>query len=324
MSAVTARIGTLQRKAPLVQLAVLVGLFVYGSWTIAGFTESQSVRSMLVLAALLGFAAAGQTLVILIGALDFSVPGLIVLGAVMISELCGSQGWPFLPAFLLVVLICGLTGTAVGYSCHRWQISPIIVTLGVSAIAAGAVQVWTNSDLTGAPPGFLTDLVAANGTTFGFSISPIVVIWILFTIAMAVFLHRTRFGRKVYATGANPYAAEFALVKTRRVWTALFCVSAVLSGIVGVLLAGFSGADATLGDPYLFQGLTAVIVGGTAFMGSRGDYTYTAIGALILTVLTTIFVGLGWSLGIQQIIFGALILVVVAGYGRETRLRDRI
>ena len=65
---------------------------------------------------------------------------------------------------------------------------------------------------------------------------------------------------------------------------------------VGVLLAGFAGADQTLGDPYLFSGLTAVIVGGTTFMGARGDYTHTVIGALILTVLTTILGLAGFAL----------------------------
>jgi ribose transport system permease protein len=94
--------------------------------------------------------------------------------------------------------------------------------------------------------------------------------------------------------------------------------------MVGVLLAGFAGADQTLGDPYLFSGLTAVIVGGTTFMGARGDYTHTVIGALILTVLTTILVGKGYDQADQQIIFGLLILLVVASYGRERRLRDRV
>jgi ribose transport system permease protein len=100
--------------------------------------------------------------------------------------------------------------------------------------------------------------------------------------------------------------------------------SAVLSALVGVLLAGFSGADPGLGEPYLFQGLTAVIVGGTVFMGARGDYTHTVVGALILTELTTIMVGRGYDTNRQQIIFGVLILLVVAGYGRDRRLRDRV
>lgn len=324
MSTIVTTLRTWQRRGPLLQLVALVVLFVYGTATIAGFAQEQSIRSMLVLASLLGLAAAGQTLVILIGGLDFSVPGLIVLGATVISQLCGSKGWAFLPAFLVVLVVCGLTGAFVGYVCHRFRITPIIATLATGVLASGGVLVWTSGELTGTAPAFLSDLVAANGTTFGLSISPIVVIWIAFTIVMAVVLHRTRIGRRIYATGASPRAAELALVRTRAVWTGLFSVSAMLSGVVGVLLAGFAGADASLGDPYLFQGLTAVIVGGTAFMGTTGDYTYTAIGALILTVLTTIFVGFGWSVAIQQMIFGLLILVVVAGYGRETRLRDRV
>ena len=100
--------------------------------------------------------------------------------------------------------------------------------------------------------------------------------------------------------------------------------SACLSALTGCLLAGFAGADQTVGDPYLFSSLTAVIVGGTTFMGARGDYTHTVVGALILTVLTTILVGKGYGQADQQIVFGVLILLVVAGYGRERRLRDRV
>jgi ribose transport system permease protein len=108
------------------------------------------------------------------------------------------------------------------------------------------------------------------------------------------------------------------------VWTAVFAASALCSALVGILLAGFAGADQSLGDPYLFQGLTAVIVGGTTIMGARGDYTHTVIGALILTELTTILVGKGYETADQQIIFGVLILIVVAGYGRDKRIRDRV
>jgi ribose transport system permease protein len=279
---------------------------------------------MLVLAALLGLAATGQTLVVIIGALDFSVPGMIVLGATVISELCGSHGWPFVPALLVVLVLCATAGGLVGWACHRFAVSPIIATLGVSAIALGGVQVWTHAQITGAAPAFLTDFVAPNGTTAGLPVSPVVVFWGALAIVLAVVLHRTRVGRWIYATGANPRAAQLALVDTGRVWTGLFAASAMTSGVVGVLLAGFAGADQTLGDPYLFQGLTAVIVGGTAFMGARGDYTHTVLGALILTELTTILVGLGYDLPRQQIVFGLLILLVVAGYGRQPQLRNRV
>ena len=313
-----------QRRFPVVQLVALVALFVYGAETIAGFSAQTSVDSMLVLAALLGLAALGQTLVLILGGLDLSVPGHIVMGAIVVSQLYGSHGWSGPLAIAFVVLAAAVLGAATGWICHRWRIQPLIVTLGVGAISAGAAVAWTQGRLTGTAPHFLTTLTSASGTTFGLRVPPVAVIWAAVAVVMAVVLHRTVAGRKLYATGANPRAAALARIDTQRVWIVVFAASAALSAVVGCLLAGFAGADQTIGDPYLFSALTAVIVGGTSFMGARGDYTHTVVGALILTVLTTVLVGKGYSQADQQIIFGVLILLVVAGYGRDRRLRDRV
>lgn len=318
------RVLGLQRRFPLVQLFALVALFLYGAQTIAGFSAQTSVDSMLVLAALLGLAALGQTLVLILGGLDLSVPGHIVMGAILVSELYGKNGWSAPLAIGFAVVAAATLGAITGWICHRWRIQPLIVTLGVGAISAGAVVAWTHGQLTGTAPQFLTKLTTATGTTFGIQIPPVVVIWGVVAVLLALFLHRTVAGRKLYATGANPRAAALARIDTKRVWIGVFAVSAAMSALVGCLLAGFAGADQTIGDPYLFSGLTAVIVGGTTFMGARGDYTHTVVGALILTVLTTILVGKGYSQADQQIIFGVLILLVVAGYGRDRRLRDRV
>ncbi len=122
-------------------------------------------------------------------------------------------------------------------------------------------------------------------------------------------------------TGTRPITRS---ISTRRVWTATFAFSAVASVLVGVLIGGFAGtADSALGDPYLFQSVVAVIVGGTVF-GGPGDYTRTCVGALFLTVLTTVLVGHGASAAEEEIIYGAIILIAVAVYGRQRRLRDRL
>jgi ribose transport system permease protein len=309
---------------PLIQLLALVALFVYGAASIDGFTAQTSIDSMLVLAALLGLAAAGQTLVLILGGLDLSVPGFIVAGGILVSQLSGGDHWPAAAAIGFVILATGAMGVATGWICHRWRIQPLVVTLGMGALASGGVLAWTRGRLTGSAPPFLTNISSAVGRTFGIGIPPIVVIWAIVAIVFAVVLHRTAAGRRLYLTGANPRAAALARIDTQRVWIAVFAVSAMLSGLVGVLLAGFAGADQTIGDPYLFEGLTAVIVGGTTFLGARGDYSHTVVGALILTVLTTILVGKGYDQADTQIIFGVLILIVVAGYGRERRIRDRI
>ncbi len=314
----------LQRRAPMLQLLALVALFLYGAATIEGFSSEITVDSMLVLAALLGLAALGQTLVLILGGIDFSVPGHIAMGAIVVSELYGARHWSAPLAIALVAVAAGVLGAATGWICHRWRIQPLIVTLGIGAISAGAAIAWTQGHLTGAAPPFLTTLTTATGTTFGLAVPPVVALWALVAAAVALLLHRTTQGRRLYATGANPRAAALARIDTKRVWVVVFALSACLSALTGCLLAGFAGADQTVGDPYLFSSLTAVIVGGTTFMGARGDYTHTVVGALILTVLTTILVGKGYSQADQQIVFGVLILLVVAGYGRERRLRDRV
>jgi ribose transport system permease protein len=324
LTAVYGRLVRVQRTIPLAQIAALVALFTYGVWTIVGFGSAQSVRSMLVLAAILGIASLGQTLVIILGGLDLSVAAFIVVGAVLVSELCGTHGWPVVGAVAFIIVVAGVFGAAVGYLSRRYGINPLILSLAAGSIAVGGCLVWTHAQFNGAAPSFLSQLTAANGKTLGAAISPIVVIWVVLAAGAAVFLHRTLPGRRLYASGANLRAADIALIPTLRVWTLVFAVSAICSALAGVVLAGFAGADQSLGDPYLFQGLTAVVVGGTTFGGRRGDYSHTVVGALIMTVLTTILVGKGYDAGDQQIIFGVIILLVIAVYGRDRRLRDRV
>jgi ribose transport system permease protein len=319
-----ARLAVTQRRFQLVQIIALVILFQWGTWTITDFATSSSIRSMLVAAAFLGLVGAGQTLVVLVGGIDFSIPAFISGGAILISQLTGSDGWGIVPALLLIVGLSLVLGAVNGYVSHRFAVPSLVVTLGMSSLITGALLVWTKGAATGVAPSFLSHLTSVSGTTFGISVPPLVVIWAVVAVILGVGLRRTIAGRRLYATGANPIAAELSLVRTRWVWTATFALSGLLSGLLGVLVGGYTGSgNITLGDPYLFEGLAAVIVGGTAF-GARGNYWKTVLGALVLTVLSTVLVGKGYSNADQQIIFGLLILVVVAGYGRGPKLRDRI
>ncbi len=318
------RLGALQRRYQVFQLLALVILFVWGALGVTDFTSELSIKAMLVSAAFLGLAGAGQTLVVLVGGIDFSIPAFIAAGSIIISELCGSHGWSFIPACAVIIMLGFALGAANGYVSHRFTIQPLVVTLGMSSLVTGALLVWTKGAATGSAPAFLGRLTSVGGTTFGIGIPPIVVIWVVFAIVLGFGLSRTRAGRRLYATGSNPVAADLSLIRTRRVWVVTFGLSALFASLLGVLLAGYIGSgNISLGDPYLFEGLAAVIVGGTAF-GARGDYWKTVLGALLLTVLSTVLVGKGYSSADQQIIFGVLILIVVAGYGRGPRMRDRI
>jgi ribose transport system permease protein len=313
----------LQRRFPLLQMLGVIIIFLIGTATIGSWTSQANIYSMLTLAAFLGFASAGQTIVVLVGGVDLSVPAMIVLASTISSMFTGSYHWPFILALLVVIAAAAVVGGSVGFVCHYFGAEPLIVTLGVSSILTGIVQAWTGGYLTATPPAFLTRLASPSSHTFGIHFPPLVLVWVVAALLIGFGLKSTLAGRRLYATGSNPRAARFALVSTLRVWVGAFAVAAILAAITGVLLSGFAAGDESVGDPYMFESLAAVIVGGTAF-GARGDYWRTALGALLLTELTTLLIGHGFSDAVQQMLYGVVIAAVVALYGRDRRLRDRV
>jgi ribose transport system permease protein len=314
----------LQSRFPVLQLVGLAAIFIYGSATLPGLASWDSIKTILVLASLVGLASVGQTLLILMGGFDLSISGFIVAGALVVTALKDKYDWPFVVALLIAIAAAALLGALAGQICHRFQIQPLIVTLAIGVIAVGIVQTQTGGVTSGSAPGWLTRLTSPGSNTFGIDIPPLPVIWAGVAILLALFLHKTAPGRQLLATGANPRAAEYSLINTRRVWTLAFAFSAVASVLVGLLVAGFAGGvDGAMGDPYLFQSVVAVIVGGTVF-GGPGDYTRTVVGALFVTVVSIVLIGHGATAADQQIVYGVAILLAVALYGRERRLRDRI
>jgi ribose transport system permease protein len=314
-----------RRSSPILQvLSVIVLLFACGT-TITGFFSKSSLYTTLILASFLGIAAAGETLVILIGGIDLSVPS-VISGANLVVTLLAGKHWPFGLAVLFVLGCAAGVGVLNGFVTHRFRAPPLIVTLATGAMVTGATLGWTDGgQVSGSPPGWLTSFSAPIGTTFGIPIPAVIVLWAVIAAALGVVLHLSVSGRRLYATGANELAAELAGVRTERVWVGAFTVSAVASALVGIVLVGFTGqGEAGVGDPYLFLALAAVLVGGTSLVGARGDYWRTVLGALIMILVQTILVGHGAGEALQEILTGVLILLFVGVYGREKRLRDRV
>jgi ribose transport system permease protein len=317
-------LGKVQARFPVAQVVALIVIFIYGAISLPGLGSWTAIRSILVLAALVGLASGGQTLLILIGGFDLGVSGFIVAGALTVTALRSAYHLSFGVSLLLAIVGAGLLGGAAGYICHRFAINPLVVTLAMGTLAIGIVAVLNGGLVNGNSPSWLSDLAEPATRTFGLSVPPSIVIWAIVLVLFAILLHRTRLGRSLLATGANSRAADYALISTRRVWTATFAFSAIASTLVGLLIGGFAGTISDgLGDPYLFQSVVAVIVGGTVF-GGPGDYTRTCVGALFLTVLTTVLVGHGASPAVEEIVYGLIILAAIAVYGRQRRLRDRL
>lgn len=308
----------------LIAFIGVIIVFLLGTVFIPGFGSVFSVRAMLILASLLAIAALGQTLVMILGGIDLSIPFVIGFANVVFASLYGS-GMPALPAFLIVIACAAAIGALSGGLSAGLSIHPLIVTLGVGTVVQAAVQLWTRGLPTGSAPPFINDFVSLGGT-----IGPLPFPWLIpFTLALTLgcvfVLHRTVYGRRLYALGSNLKAAELALVRPVAMWTTTFALSAVFAALAGILLVGFTGSSsATVGTPYLFQTVSAVVIGGTALIGGRGGFVGTVAGAIVLVELRTLLIGLGLSEALVQSALGLLILLLVAAYGRDQHIRNLI
>jgi ribose transport system permease protein len=310
------------RVAGAILIAVL--LFALGSALIEGYSSAFSIRAMLVLACLLAVACVGQTLTIIIGGIDLSIPFVIGFANVVAAQLYGDG--------LNFVLVCAIVGVlALGIGASNGAISaglrihPLIVTLGIGTIIQGAVLVWTRGFPSGSAPEAVTKFVSIGG-----SVGPIPVPWlipsfIVLSAIIIVVLNRTPYGRRLFALGSNPRAASLALIDPLRMWIVTYALSAFFAAVAGVLLLGFTGsAYGDVGQPYLFQTIAAVVIGGTALVGGRGSFLGTVAGAVVLTQINTILIGLGLQPSLVQAALGLVIILLVSLYGREPHVRATI
>ena len=161
------RLARLQPRFPLIQLLALVAVFVYGVITLPGLGAWISIRSILVLAALVGLASCGQTLLILMGGFDLGVSGFIVAGALTSPRSRSSTTSPSPTALAIALLAARCSAAFAGYICHRFRIQPLIVTLAMGTIALGLVKVQIGGRRNGYPPQWLIDLAEPVTKTFG-------------------------------------------------------------------------------------------------------------------------------------------------------------
>ena len=267
---------------------VLYGVSVL---VIPGFGSWPSFTSLLVIASFLGLASVGQTLTILLGGIDLSIPAIIGLANVLTVRWYGA-GWNFALVVVAVLVIAAAIGALNGILSRALRTHPLLVTLGVSFVVQGCVLVYTEGETTGTVPDALMAAVSPAGTFGPIPLPLIVLVWLVLGLAVVVFEQRSIYGRYLFLTGANERAAMLALVPVLPVWIVAFALSSLFAAVAGILLAGFSGAaDAGVGQPYLFQTVAAVVVGGTALLGGQGSYLRTLAGALLITEITTFLIG---------------------------------
>jgi ribose transport system permease protein len=237
-----------------------------------------------------GVIAVGLTFVILCAEIDLSVAAIANATGIVVAYFTLQESYvnianvplPAVAAIVLALLSCAFLGLVNAVGVTVIGIPSFIMTLAMMQIGAGICALLVRGQIAYAVPGF----VAAMGAGSVEGIPWIIIVLAVFLVVGHVVLTYTRFGRYVYMVGGNREAAEYSGVNVKLVLGAVMVISAVCSGVAGMLgVAHFGSAQQNEFDGYLLDAIAAVVVGGTSLFGGRGGIGNTIIGLLILGVL---------------------------------------
>ena len=298
-----------------------VALLLGGSLLYPGFLKPSYILQQLQIAAFLGIIATGAMLVILLGEIDLSVPWTITGTAIVVISATGSSN-PVIASLAIPLGLCfgmviGLLN-AIGVAIFR--VPAMVWTLAVNAMLLGATVFYTgNSRPNGEVPWLATQ--AAIGRTFG--IPNAFFVWLGVAVITVWVLRRTVYGNYLYALGNSRRAVFLAGARVRLVTVATFVLAGAFSSFGAILLLGYTNqAYQGMGDPYLMPVISAVVVGGTSIQGGRGNYIGTFAGAIFITLLSSILSVMQMPAAAREMIFGAIILVMLLIHGLTGKNKD--
>ncbi len=275
------------------------------------FLSGQSVRDILLAAAISVLLASGMTMVILTRGIDLSVGSVLGLSAFGTATFLSEYELAVPLAVLLGVVIGSLCGAINGALITVGGVPPLVATLGTLYLFRGIVYFWAGGSRISAgdmPRSFL-DFGTARILGFPY----LTLIAVVMAIAVGVYLARYRSGRDLYALGSSPEAARLAGIPATRRLMGAYIMAGTLSGLGGVLYAARYGTvDASAGNGLELDIVAAVVVGGVAIFGGSGTVFGAALGALLLTVINNALPSLGIDQFWQRAIVGALIIGAIA------------
>jgi len=252
----------------------------------------------------------------LTGGIDLSVGAIASMAAFLMATLATGQG--AIVAIAIAVVAAAIAGLVNGVGIGVFKVHPLIMTLGMSLVVLGLMSVY---GLLMVRSGTLIPdpiLWVGSGISFDFLPNSLVV-FVPIAILIVIGLRRSGYGRLLFAVGDNPIAARLAGTRVWQVHLALYVLSALLAAVAGILITGIANtATVSLVEQSVLPSVAAAVIGGTSIMGGRGGYAGTIVGALILTVLTTLLTVLEMPEAVRQVLFGAIIVAVAAAYTRVT------
>lgn len=255
--------------------------------------------------------ALGATLLLTTGMIDLSIGSMLAL-CTMVTAGCFAIGLPPVLAVAATVLAGGLLGCVNGLLVAKAGLSFFVVTLGTMAVYRSAAQLPTTglSVQLSDEPGFSLLTWLGDGEIGPVSVP--VAIAVLALVLMVLVMHRTNFGRQVYAVGGNENAARLAGISVDRVRIAVFALNGLLVGVAAVLFVGRIQAGSPLiGAGIELEVIAAVLLGGTSFLGGQSSLAGTTLGVLFIAVLQNGLNLVGVQALWRGVVTGAVLILAV-------------
>ena len=306
--------GRLRNIAPFATLLALVIFFSLASDSFASVGNLQNILTQI---SVTGIIAVGLTFVILCAEIDLSVASIANATGIVVAYFTVQDasvtianvplaGWA---AIAIALASCIALGAVNAFGMTRIGIPSFIMTLAMLQIAAGICALLVRGQIAYAVPPLI-------GTLGSRSLGPVP--WIVIVA--------TRFGRYVYMTGGNREAAEYSGVNVRMILSAVMIISALCSGVAGMLgVAYFGSAQQNEFDTYLLDSISAVVVGGTSLFGGQGGIGNTIIGLFVLGVLNNGLDHINIDSFLKILIRGLILFValVINVYAQRMRTRSQ-
>ncbi|TDK25230.1 ABC transporter permease [Arthrobacter crusticola] len=308
---ITSRLTSTHIVYLVVLLTIIAGTILVAA---AGrsFFSAGNISSILTGTSVLGFIAIGQTLVILVGSLDLSVPYVVSLSSLLAAGIMANQPANILPGVLLALAVAAVIGLINGLVVSGLKVHGFIATLGTGLIISGYLATNYKGSSGQAPLSFR--LVGATG------LGPVPISTLIMLACAAVVLlvlDRTRLGHSMYAVGGDINVARMSGIRTSTPIIAAHIICSVLAGMAGLLLAARLGVGSpTIGSQggYDLLSIAAVVLGGTLLAGGKGSLVGTLGGVLIFAMIDNIMSVLQINPFLKDVVRGIVIVAAVAVY----------
>ena len=277
------------------------------------FLSAANLQNLARLIGIYGIFSIGLGMVIITGGIDLSVGSVFALLGVLLSIFLVEWHLPAAAAVLAVVGVTTVLGLINGFLITKVKIQPFIVTLCGLLFYRGLARFIAGDETKGfgAAQGFETLQSLATGSLFGIP-TPFVLL-IIISAVMWVVLHRSVYGRYLFAVGRNETAARYSGVNSDLIVASAYVLAGLLTGIAGVVLAFYTNSisPSSHGNFYELYGIAAAVLGGCSLRGGEGSIIGILIGAALLQVLQNLVNLLGIPSSLNFAVMGAVILLGV-------------